>query len=184
MGKRGLTDKQRRFVEEYLVDLNATQAAVRAGYSPRTASRTGHENLKKPEIAQEVARLQAERSERTEITADRVVQELARLAFSDLRDVAKWSGTEITLQGSAELSGDAAAAVSEVKYTSFGLGIKLHSKPQALKLLGDHLGMFVQKVEHSGPDGGPIEVDDARHRLQELVAGRREAEQEGDDAED
>jgi phage terminase small subunit len=73
-----LTQKQRRFVEEYLVDLNATQAAIRAGYSPKCAAVQGHENLIKPYIAAEIAKLRKEQSERTQATADQVVQELTK----------------------------------------------------------------------------------------------------------
>lgn len=80
-----LTPKQQRFVGEYLVDLNATQAAIRAGYSARTAGKIGSENLSKPEIAAAVSAAQDERAKRTGITADRVLQELALIAFGDAR---------------------------------------------------------------------------------------------------
>lgn len=76
MSKNGLTDKQKRFVDEYLIDLNATQAAIRAGYSEKTAGAVGFENLKKPEIQEAIAKAQLERSERTKITKDLVVKEL------------------------------------------------------------------------------------------------------------
>lgn len=71
-----LTAKQAAFVNEYLIDLNATQAAIRAGYSEKTAGRTGHENLKKPEIAQAIQEAQAERAERLELTQDDVLKGL------------------------------------------------------------------------------------------------------------
>ena len=74
-----MTKKQKRFVEEYLIDLNATQAAIRAGYSPDTAGSIGNENLKKPEICACVEKAMAERSKRTGVCADRVVQELAKI---------------------------------------------------------------------------------------------------------
>lgn len=83
----GLTPKQARFVEEYLVDLNATQAAIRAGYSARTAGQTSFELLKKPEIQILISEAQKKRSKRTEITQDRVLQELAKLGFGDIRDI-------------------------------------------------------------------------------------------------
>ena len=72
----GLTAKQARFVEEYLIDLNATQAAIRAGYSAKTAHTIGHENLSKPEIAAAISAAKADRSERTEITLDYVLTRL------------------------------------------------------------------------------------------------------------
>ena len=81
-----LTPKQARFVEEYLVDLNATQAAIRAGYSERSARKQGHDNLKNPRIEAAITAAQAARSERTQITADQVVSELGMLAFSNMLD--------------------------------------------------------------------------------------------------
>jgi phage terminase small subunit len=79
-----LTAKQLRFVAEYLVDLNATRAAIRAGYSPKTAGVIGYENLKKPQIAAVIAKAQAQLAERTEVTIETVVAELARLGFARL----------------------------------------------------------------------------------------------------
>jgi len=88
-----LTDKQQRFVKEYLVDLNATQAAIRAGYSQKTAGSIGEENLRKPEIAAAIQEAMEARSRRTEITADRVLQELAKIGFADIRKAVKWGAT-------------------------------------------------------------------------------------------
>lgn len=85
-----LTEKQKRFCEEYLIDLNATQAAIRAGYSPKTADRTASENLRKPEVKHFLEQLMQERSERTRIKADDVLQELRKIAYTD----AKISGKE------------------------------------------------------------------------------------------
>src|SRR4051812_28025396 len=83
----GLTPKQRRFVEEYLLDLCATRAAARAGYSRASAAAIGAENLIKPEIRRAIDAAMAERSVRTGISADRVLREMAAIAFSDARDV-------------------------------------------------------------------------------------------------
>lgn len=82
-----LTDKQQRFVEEYLVDLNATQAAIRAGYSSDTAAQVGYENLRKPEIADSIAEAKAERSKRVEVTADQVLRELVDIATTDANEL-------------------------------------------------------------------------------------------------
>lgn len=81
-----LTPKQKLFVDEYLVDLNATQAAIRAGYSEKTAYSIGNENLMKPEIAKAIQNAQQKRQERTEITQDCVVQEIADNAFRPASD--------------------------------------------------------------------------------------------------
>jgi phage terminase small subunit len=84
-----LTDKQKRFVEEYLVDLNATQAAIRAGYSADTAYSIGHENLKKPEIVAAIAEAQAARADRTAITADRVLRHWFDIATADANELSE-----------------------------------------------------------------------------------------------
>lgn len=153
-----LTDKQRRFVEEYLVDLNATQAAIRAGYSRDTAGSIGSENLKKPEIAAAVAKAQEARAQRTEVTADRVLQELALIGFSDPRALMTWGAGGVILRESTELTDAEAALLSEVAETKDGMRVKLHSKLDALGKLGQHLGLFKERHEHTGADGGPIKV--------------------------
>lgn len=165
-----LTDKQHRFVEEYLIDLNATQAAIRAGYSSATARAIGAENLTKPDIAAAIELAQAKRSKRTEITADRVLQELAKIGFSDIRRAVSWKPNvtgavedeetgevrfavtnEVALVASDEVDDDTAAAIAEISQSSQGaLKIKLHDKKGALVDIGRHLGMFTDKVEHSG----------------------------------
>ncbi|MCA0973418.1 terminase small subunit [Halomonas denitrificans] len=82
-----LTARQSRFVDEYLKDLSATQAAIRAGYSKKTAGRTGYENLKKPEIAREIQARMNDRSQRTQITADRVLQRWWEIATADAAEL-------------------------------------------------------------------------------------------------
>ena len=122
-----LTEKQKRFVEEYLVDLNATQAAIRAGYSPKTAYSMGQRLLKNVEVQKAIQEAIQERQKRTEITQDMVVDELRAVAFAKAGDY-----TDSTL--------------------------KYSNKLKALELLGKHLGMFTDKVEHSGETGLRIEL--------------------------
>lgn len=81
-----LTEKQKAFVREYLVDLNATAAAKRAGYSEKTAYSVGNENLTKPEISKAIQKAMQERQERTQVTQDMVVQEISKVAFKDAAD--------------------------------------------------------------------------------------------------
>lgn len=164
-----LTPKQARFVDEYLVDLNATQAAIRSGYSEKTAHTIGHENLSKPEIAQAIAAAQLERAKRTEITQDRVLQELARIGFADIRDLFEWDEESASFIPSRDLTEDQAAAVSEIQAettttrerngtttdTTVKLKLKTYDKLGALDKIGKHLGMFVDRVEHSGEIGTP-----------------------------
>lgn len=97
-GDVALTEKQKRFVAEYLVDLNATQAAIRAGYSEKTAGSVGNENLKKPEIQNAIQKAVADRQQRTEITQDKVLDELGKVAFSKAADY-----TDSTLKYSNKL---------------------------------------------------------------------------------
>ena len=164
-----LTAKQIRFVDEYMVDFNATQAAIRAGYKAKTAHVIGAENLRKPKIAEEIARRQKDLQKRTEISQDRVVKELARIAFADASDYAcietltyeNEDGTVSPVQivspkDTGALSDDQRAAIAGIKQGANGIEIKLHDKIKALELLGRHIGMFNDKLSLSGADGGPL----------------------------
>jgi phage terminase small subunit len=95
--KHPLTDKAQRFCEEYTVDLNATQAAIRAGYSSHTAAQTGHENLRKPEIAARINELRAKQTKKTEITIERVLTELAKIAFADMGSIVVNEGGKVVV---------------------------------------------------------------------------------------
>lgn len=161
-----LTAKQERFVAEYLIDLNATQAAIRAGYSVKSARATGAENLTKPDIQAALQEAQSKRSDRTEITQDRVLQELARIGFSDIRNAVRWGRSPVSSGGEAadpnglgvypvelvpseEVDEDTAAAVSEVALTQSGVKVKMHDKLAALDKIARHLGM----LNGSGAEG-------------------------------
>lgn len=145
-----LTKKQKRFVEEYLIDLNATQAAIRAGYSVDTAAVIGCENLIKPNIQQEIAKAMAERSKRTGVNQDRVILELARLAFVKMTDIINEKGE---IKDTA--TDDDLACIEGIKYkhsdTDSGYSVerevKIGSKLKALELLGKHLGMWNDKFD-------------------------------------
>lgn len=158
-----LTAKQQRFVEEYLIDLNATQAAIRAGYSPDTAYSIGNENLKKPEIRACVDKALAERSKRTGVSADRVVMELARLGFVNPGKLINFDKATVK-KDAAE---DDLAAVASVKVKTIPTEdgdivereVKLYDKNKSLELLGKHLGMFKDKLEVGGDMELNIKVD-------------------------
>ena len=162
-----MTKKQKRFIEEYLVDLNATQAAIRAGYSPDTAKSIGNENLTKPDIRAHIDKAMAERSKRTGINADRVVQELAKIALVNAIDVI--DPTTATIKDGA-LPEDT-AAIQSVKVKTFGEDgleweIKMADKIKALELLGKHLGMFKDKIELSGSlDSEKTKLDDLLQQM-------------------
>lgn len=164
-----MTKKQKRFVEEYLIDLNATQAAIRAGYSPDTAKSIGSENLTKPDIQARIAKAMAERSKRTGVNADRVVTELAKIAFVNASDVI--DADTATLRPDA--TPEDTAAIQSVKVKTFGEDglereIKMADKLKALELLGKHLGMFKDKVELSGINEEKNKLDDL---LQQMRGG-------------
>ena len=123
-----LTDKQLIFCQEYLVDLNAAQAAIRAGYCPKNARQIGSENLTKLDIQQKIQSLMDERAKKTEITAGKIIQELAKIAFAEINE-----------QNSGNLP-------------------RYRDKIRALELLGRHQGMFKDVHELSGKDGKPFEM--------------------------
>lgn len=152
--KKKLTAKQQRFVEEYLIDLNATQAAIRAGYSEKTAYSQGQRLLKNVEVAVRITELQGKRSDRTQITADQVVRELAKVGFANMADYADWGPGGVALIDSKDLTPEQAAVVAEVSETmgekSSSLRFKLHNKVDALEKIGRHLGMFKDVIRHEG----------------------------------
>lgn len=154
---RGLNDKQRLFVGHYLKSLNATQAAIKAGYSKKRASELGYQLLQKPTVAAAIQKAMDKRANKLEITADRVLQEIAAVAFAHMGEYATWSGNTVTLKDSAEVD---PRAVAEVKQTvnQFGnnVGIKLHDKLGALEKLGKHLGMW--KDEGSAGTNPPVKA--------------------------
>ncbi|URD44550.1 terminase small subunit [Pseudomonas sp. BYT-5] len=156
-----LTAKQQRFVDEYLIDLNATQAAIRAGFSAKTARQAGNRLLTNVDIQQAIQAGMEARSGRVAITQDMVLRELAKIGFSDIRKVVRWGesmvrmadaddeGAEdmvpyhgLALIDSTEIDDDTAAAIAEVSQGRDGLKVKLHDKKGALVDIGRHLGMF------------------------------------------
>ena len=154
-----MTKKQKRFVEEYLIDLNATQAAIRAGYSPHTAKDIGCENLAKPNIAAAISQAMAERSRRTGINQDRVLQELVRIGFAKITDVVDPETAKIL----ADASEDDLACIQSIKIKPNEFGtereVKKKKKKAALVDLGKHLGLFKDKVELSGDMDLNITID-------------------------
>ncbi|MFC2524999.1 MAG: terminase small subunit [Selenomonas noxia] len=164
-----LTPKQMRFVDEWLIDFNGKQAAIRAGYSAKTAEATAARLLRNVKVQAEISRRQKDLQRRTEVTQDRVVKELARVAFADATDYAcietymyeNKDGTLSPLQAvspkdTGALSDDQRAAIAGIKQGANGIEIKLHDKIKALELLGRHIGMFNDKLSLSGSDGGPL----------------------------
>jgi len=177
-----LTPKQRRFVDEYLIDLNATQAAIRAKYSAKTAASQGERLLRNVEVQAALTSSMSARSERTQITQDRVLQEYARIAFFDPRNLFNADGTPKPI---TELDDDTAAALAGVDlqdvYEGYGdervfIGYtkkyKVADKKGALDSVARHLGMFTPKG-HADLDAElkRIEIEKRRVELAALKAG-------------
>ncbi|MBS0967702.1 terminase small subunit [Nissabacter archeti] len=166
-----LTDKQEMFCREYLIDLNATQAAIRAGYSDNTARKIGSENLTKPDIAQRIIDLKSERNERVEVNADYVLRRLVEIDEMDVLDILKDDGGlkmvhEWPKVWRTTLSGlDILTTVTNFDETTMEnilKKIKWPDKVKNLELLGKHVSVMAFKEqtthEHTGKNGGPIEA--------------------------
>lgn len=174
-----LTPKQARFVDEYLIDLNATQAAIRAGYNPTNADVTGPRLLGNVGVAAAIAERREKLAEKAGVTVERIIGELAKIGFADIRKAIKWNGhlireednsdggdvlviktivsNHVTLLDSDEIDDDTAAAIAQISQNATGgISLKMHDKKGALVDLGKHLGMFVDKHELSGANGGPV----------------------------
>lgn len=152
-----LTNRQKCFVAEYLIDLNATQAAIRAKYSPKTARFIAGKLLSNINIIDAIEKKMAKREERTEITQDRVLKELALIGFSDITDYADIKVTpsklvsgayeqSIIMRNTDDMPKDKIRAIASVKEGQNGIEIKLNDKVKALELIGKHLGMFEDKM--------------------------------------
>lgn len=170
-----LTAKQELFCKEYIVDLNATQAAIRAGYSEKTAEIIGHENLRKPYIAKRVQQLIDKRSNKVEIKADDVLRYLDDVLHTSTTDIV----TVVTKQGKRHLpNGDVEdieyqtvevrdtetltaaqkAAIASIKQTKDGIEVKLHDKTKIAELAMRHLGLLIERKEITGAGGEPIQL--------------------------
>jgi phage terminase small subunit len=138
-----LNARQRQFVVEYLIDLNGTAAAIRAGYSPKTAAVIAAQLLSKKHIQDAVALAMNNRSARTEITGDMVMQELAKIAFSDIRDFVYWTGSIAMLKPGDSLKDGSARCIAEISGNQIaGVKLKLYDKISALDKLARHLGSY------------------------------------------
>jgi len=172
--------RQRQFCEEYLIDLNATQAAIRAGYKEKFAHTNAPKLLQNTTIRTKIDELMQARSQRTEITQDRVLRELAIIAFSNAADYASVIEREAVMEVDGHqvklldddgnpilyrtvepvltetLTEDQKRALSVIKKGRDGFEVKPYDKVRALELLGKHLGMFQDKVEVRGEINNPM----------------------------
>lgn len=176
-----LTARQQRFADEYLVDLNGKQAAIRAGYSERTAEAQASRLLSNVKVQHYIQKRKQERVERTEITQDMVLFELAAIAFSNAADYAAVVEKEATIESAegdviplydkdgnpvmyrtvepvltADLTDRQKRALSVIKKGRDGFEVKPYDKIRALELIGKHIGMFTDKVEVAGEINNPM----------------------------
>jgi phage terminase small subunit len=170
---KGLTVRQERFVEHYLVLGKGAEAARRAGYSPRSAPAIADKLLNTPRVAAAIATANAERAKALAIDAKRVLEEFACIAFADLRAILDWDETGLRVKPQEAIDRIALAAIAEISERPGGRGkllkVKLFDKLKALELLAKHLGLFAR-----GPRGEPqslaIDGKDPREALRERLA--------------
>ncbi len=175
-GSDGLTDRQRRFVAEYAIDGNATQAAIRAGYSHHR--QIGAHLLSNVVVAREIKRRQIAIARKLEVKAEDVVAEYRKVAFSRINNYLSFGADGVRLRDSEQIAADALDAVQEVSERRdkeggvSGISFKLHSKLGALDALGKHLGLFVERHEH---DVGP-RLAEVLTRVKERMSPAAQAE--------
>lgn len=149
-----MTDKQKIFADEYLIDLNATRA-YRVAYpsvkKDETAAQAGSRMLRNVKVAKYISDRMKERQERTEVTQDRVVQELATSAFAKATDYVEIRGGRVVIKDTSQLEDNQIRAIAGIKEGANGIEIKLNDKEKALELLGRHLGMWNDKLDIKTP---------------------------------
>lgn len=164
-----MTEKQKIFADEYLIDLNATRAYRKAYPSVKkdeTAAQAGSRMLRNVKVAEYIAERMQARQERTEITQDRVLEELAAIAFASATDYAEVKDDQVFIKDTAGLSENQIKAIAGIKQGKFGIEVKLNDKEKALELLGRHLGMFKDRVEVSG-------LEEEKTKLSDLIRQMR-----------
>jgi phage terminase small subunit len=183
-----LNDQQQRFVDEYLIDLNATQACIRAGYAEGSARTQGARLLANDNIQKAIQEAKQQRSERTHIDQDWVVKRLAALADADIKRVCSWDASGVYLTDSEELQWRDTYTIQEVilketiKETEDGKElvmnrekrIKQADKKGSLELLGRHVGMFNDKLKIQGDSEQPLVLDlsnASQDRLMDIIKG-------------
>lgn len=163
-----LTGKQILFVAEYLIDLNATRAAIRAGYSERSADKIGSELLGKTRVWQAIEIGMSQREHRLSITADRVLEQIAKIGFADMKNVVSWVGNRIRIKPSDEVDGTILAEITETETESGGtLKIKLNDRMKALEMMGRHLNLFNDRHKQRMEDE-KLKIDQGKFEIEKL----------------
>jgi phage terminase small subunit len=151
-----LSAKRQRFVDEYCVDFNGTQAAIRAGYSIRTANEQAARLLATVSVKKALDEKRLEIAEESKLKVSDVIDELRNIAFSDITQVISFSASKAKVKSSRKLTEDAKKTIASVSQTQNGLTVKMHDKVKALELLGRYLNIFTDRVEVEGRGLGLI----------------------------
>lgn len=171
-----LTAKQRRFADEYLIDLNATAAYKRAGYAAEgnSAEVNASRLLSNAKVAEYIQAAMDERSQETKIDANKVLSEIGKLAFADIRKVFDSEGRLLPIH---QLPDEIAASISSIEVVTSRVPggepadvehtskIKFWDKRGSLELLGKHLKLFTDKTELTGKDGGPVAITHIERKI-------------------
>lgn len=163
-----MTEKQKIFADEYLIDLNATRAYRKAYPSVKrdeTAAQAGSRMLRNVKVAAYIQERMEERQKRTEITQDRVLEELAAIAFARATDYAEIKDECVKVKDTKSLTEQQIRAIAGIKEGKYGIELKLNDKEKALELLGRHLGMFKDKLEVSGLEEEKKKLGDILEQL-------------------
>ncbi|NCB44323.1 MAG: terminase small subunit [Clostridia bacterium] len=151
-----LPAKRQRFVDEYCVDFNGTQAAIRAGYSIKSANEQAARLLANDNVKKALDEKRLEIAESSKLKTSDVIDELRKIAFSDITQVISFSSAKAKVKSSRKLTEDAKKTIASVSQTQNGLTVKLHDKVKALELLGRYLNIFTDRVEVEGRGLGLI----------------------------
>ena len=169
-----ITPQQELFVRQYVLDLNATKAVLRSGYAKKNARQQGSYLLSKPDIQAAIKARLERRFEKVDIKTDEVLRQIRRLAFANLEGVIEIRNGRTYIADTTSLTKDQMACISEIKETAEGIQVKLISREKMIELLGRHMGMFMDKLEHSGTLKVAHTMTDAE--LERIAAGGPAAE--------
>jgi phage terminase small subunit len=156
--KRGLTLKQFAFCREYVKDNNGCQAALRAGYSARRARHAASKLLRLPHVQAELQTRLKKLDVLSDVTVERVLTELARVAYADVTGVIQVINGRISVRDTDDLTRDQRAALAELAQTQHGIRVKTHDKTRALDLLGKYLALWTERTEVVGDPNAPLVV--------------------------
>jgi len=163
-----MTPKEERFVKEYQIDLNAARAARRAGYSARSARTIGPRLLRRPAVQGALAAARQARARRSEVSAERVLEELARIAFASSDEFLDWGPEGVRLRDKALLGAEQFAAIAEISQNGKAFRLKLHDKLAALDRLVRHLDLFAGMRPGEAEQGDYVELTDTE-RVQRVL---------------